>query len=348
MSAIAKIAPRLPELPTPNAEAGQARSPLSVAFDYERAFSRNIGLVSNTEQQRLRSATVAIAGLGGVGGVHATTLARAGIGSFRLADFDAFELHNFNRQAGARVSTVGRPKLDAMRELLRDINPELRLACFGDGVHEQNVVEFVRGADMVVDGLDFFAVDARMLLHRTAERFGVPVIAAGPLGFSTAYLLFLPGGMRFDDYFAMDLARNDFERYVLFAIGNAPANLQSAYWDPRAVRFDERRGPSFGLATELCAGVVGAEVLKQILGRGEVFAVPYFHQFDAFRCRYVRRKLRRGNRALGQRLRFALLREIWGKQRLRDALSDALEKPDGLAKKAAIARVIARALASSL
>ena len=63
-------------------------------FDYAMAFSRNLGITSETEQGRLRDARVAIAGMGGVGGDYLITLARAGIGNFRIADFDAFELAN--------------------------------------------------------------------------------------------------------------------------------------------------------------------------------------------------------------------------------------------------------------
>ncbi|MET0056427.1 MAG: ThiF family adenylyltransferase, partial [Candidatus Thiodiazotropha sp. 6PLUC10] len=79
-------------------------------FDYQTAFSRNIGWVTKGEQQRLRQARVAIAGLGGVGGSHLLTLTRLGIGEFNLADFDTFAVENFNRQAGANLNTVGQPK----------------------------------------------------------------------------------------------------------------------------------------------------------------------------------------------------------------------------------------------
>lgn len=63
----------------------------ALSFD-DVAFSRNIGLVQPEEQQRLRRTVVAISGLGSVGGIHATTPARMGIGHFYLADFDRFEL----------------------------------------------------------------------------------------------------------------------------------------------------------------------------------------------------------------------------------------------------------------
>ena len=64
-------------------------------FNYEQAFSRNIGWVTPAEQQQLRGKCVAIAGGGGVGGVHLLTLARLGVGRFRIADFDTFDIANF-------------------------------------------------------------------------------------------------------------------------------------------------------------------------------------------------------------------------------------------------------------
>ena len=100
------------------------------AFDYGEAFSRNLGWVTQAEQERLRNARVCIAGLGGVGGVYLLTLARLGIGAFTIADFDTFALANFNRQAGATMSTMGRSKLDVMVEMARDINPGLEIRRF--------------------------------------------------------------------------------------------------------------------------------------------------------------------------------------------------------------------------
>src|SRR3546814_6163372 len=94
------------------------------AFDYATAFDRNICWITADEQQVLRRKRVAIAGMGGVGGVHLLTLARMGIGAFNISDLDDFELANFNRQVGASMSTLGRPKVEVMAEMTRDINPE--------------------------------------------------------------------------------------------------------------------------------------------------------------------------------------------------------------------------------
>ena len=102
-------------------------SPAS-SFSYDQAFARNLGWLTRDEQRKLQRTRVAIAGLGGVGGVYLTTLARLGIGAFTIADFDHFAIANFNRQAGATVSTLDRPKLEVMARMARDIQRLMRAA----------------------------------------------------------------------------------------------------------------------------------------------------------------------------------------------------------------------------
>src|SRR5258706_8785051 len=125
--------------------------PIAIApmdnFTYEQAFSRNIGWVTAAEQELLRGKRVAVAGLGGVGGFHVLTLARLGVGAFNLADLDTFELANFNRQAGAVMSTLGRAKIDVIAEMAKDVNPELDVKIFASGVAKNNLDEFLTGVD---------------------------------------------------------------------------------------------------------------------------------------------------------------------------------------------------------
>ena len=173
-------------------------------FDYGRAFSRNIGWLTGAEQQRIRQARVAIAGMGGVGGAHLLTLSRLGVGRFSLADFDDFDLHNMNRQAGAFMSTLGQPKIDVMSRMARDINPELNLRCFPEGVTEANVDEFLRDASIYVDSLDLFALPARRLVFARCRELGIPALTAATLGMGVAFLHFSPKGMSFEEYFRLD------------------------------------------------------------------------------------------------------------------------------------------------
>ena len=126
-------------------------------FPYDAAFDRNIGWLTNWEQLALRGKAVAIAEMGGVGGVHLLTLARLGIGAFSIADLDVFEFANFNRQVGATLQTVGRPKVEVLEDMALAINPEIQIRRFDAGVTLANIDDFLAGTDLFVDGLDFFA-----------------------------------------------------------------------------------------------------------------------------------------------------------------------------------------------
>lgn len=277
-------------------------------FEYDAAFSRNIGWVTEEEQKRLRNTRVAIGGLGGVGGVHLLTLARLGIGRFSIADFDVFDIVNFNRQVGATVQSLGRPKIDVLGEMARDINPELELKLFPEGVGKESLDDFLEGVDVYVDGLDFFAFDARRMTFAACERKGIPVVTAAPLGLGTALLVFGPGGMPFEDYFGFEGA-DEIEMAIRFLVGLSPAMLQRGYvMDMSRVNLAERRGPSCIAACQLCAGVAAVETLKLALGRDGVRMAPWGSQYDAYRMRYIRTWRPGGHRNPLQKLMRYLVR----------------------------------------
>lgn len=261
-------------------------SPAS-AFSYDEAFARNLGWLTRAEQEKLRRTRVAIAGLGGVGGVYLTTLARLGIGAFTLADFDRFALPNFNRQAGATVSTLDQPKLDVMAQMARDINPEVQIRAFPKGVQRDGVDGFLDGADAFLDGLDFFALEIReAVFARCAER-SIPATTVAPLGMGATLLNFVPGGMDFESYFGLR-GHAESERALRFLTGLSPAMLQMRYLvDPSQVDLAERRGPSTVIAVQLCSAIAAAQVLKLVLGRGDVVAAPHGLHWDAYRNRLV-------------------------------------------------------------
>lgn len=260
---------------------------MTVGFDYDAAFSRNIGWVTLAEQQRLRNARVAIAGLGGVGGAHLMTLTRLGIGNFNIADFDHFEVHNFNRQAGARMSTLGLAKTATMARMAHDINPTAEVRLFERGVTAENVDDFLHDVDIYVDSIDYFSVEARRMLFAACAARGIPAVTAAPLGMGVGFLYFRPGGLSFENYFLLE-GQSRHEQLLRFMAGLAPKALQRHYLVvPDAVNFTEERGPSTGMACDLCAGFTGTQVLKLLLARGRVRAAPWSMQFDAFHQKLV-------------------------------------------------------------
>jgi molybdopterin/thiamine biosynthesis adenylyltransferase/nitroreductase len=278
----------------------------------EVALARNLGLFTAAEQERLRQATVAIPGLGGVGGIHFITLVRMGIGRFHLADPDTFEPANVNRQYGAAVRYFGRSKIAAMAEEAQDINPYLKLHTLREGVTEDNLDDFLRGVDAVVDGMDFFNFAMRQRIFKRAWERGIPVVTAGPLGFSTALLIFDPGrGMDFDTYFGIrdDMALE--EKLLAFLVGLAPRATQAGYIDPASIDLAAQRGPSLAAGCTASATAACTEIVRILLGKPGLRPAPYYAQYDPFARRFIQGRLAGGNRHPVQRFKMALLKRRW-------------------------------------
>src|SRR5207248_6391563 len=172
--------------------------------------------------------------------------------------------------------------------MARDINPELDIRRFDDGVTRENAEEFLRDADVYVDGLDFFAFKARSITFGACARLGVPATTAAPLGMGVALLNFLPGKMSFEEYFGFE-GQPEREQALRFLLGLSPAMLQRRYLVDRSqVNLAEHRGPSTVVACQLCAGVASAETLKVLLRRGPLVAAPWGLHFAAYRYVYKR------------------------------------------------------------
>lgn len=281
--------------------------PQTENFDYTEAFSRNKGLISAQEQQALEQKCIAIAGCGGVGSAHAHTLARLGIGRFKLSDPDHYSIANFNRQFAATINTLGHNKAEATAEMILSINPHARIEIIESGINHNNVSDFVRNTDLVIDGIDFFEMTARRLLFQEARHEGIPALTAAPLGFSATLHVFTANGMSFDDYFDMHDEQSYPHQIVNFILGLAPSALHLPYFDLNSVDPATGRGPSSVIGVQLAASLVGAEAVRLLLQRDNSRLAPAYLQFDAYRQQLSRRKIRNGNRNWLQRIKRRLL-----------------------------------------
>jgi molybdopterin/thiamine biosynthesis adenylyltransferase len=141
-------------------------------------------------QDRLRRASAAIIGLGGLGATTATYLAMAGVGKIRLVDQDTVEIHNVQRQILYSVDDVRKPKVEAAVKRLETLNPQVRLEPIAENVHEANADEVVSHCDCVVDGLDNMAT--RYIVNRACTRNSIPYVFAGAIGMEGNISIFRP------------------------------------------------------------------------------------------------------------------------------------------------------------
>ena len=143
----------------------------------DERFVRTALIFGDEGMSRLRESRVAVFGVGGVGGHCAQALVRAGIGALDVFDDDVVSVTNINRQAVAMTSTIGRPKVDVIREQALDINPQVKVTCHRLFYSPENADEVdLTAYDYVIDCID--TVKAKTELIVRANAAGVPVISA--------------------------------------------------------------------------------------------------------------------------------------------------------------------------
>ena len=281
-------------------------------FDYDLAFSRNNGITNQEEQSRLKNATYAIAGMGGVGGDYLITLARAGVGNFKISDFDEFEMANFNRQYGATLSTVGQKKMDVMQQLALDINPEAKITTYPTGINESNVDDFLKNVDVFIDAIEFFEIGVHRLIINACRERGIPAIFGVPMGYGVGVLVYTSDGMSFDDYFDIDYQASLGLQCLKMALGSAPAGFHIKYIPPTAFDLDSRRAPSIASGCKLATGIVITKAILALLKPNELKPIPHYTCYDARLNRLKKGYLWRGNRNPLQLLKYFIARKRLG------------------------------------
>jgi len=278
---------------------------------YAQATQRNIGLLSEEEQDILKNSTVAIAGMGAVGGHYLLALARLGVGGFHIADPDFFEVSNLHRQAGAYVNTLGKSKAATMAEMVRNIQPGVRLKVYEEALTEKNVNEFLSGTNLLLDGIDFFQVDARRTLFVEARKQNLYGISSGPIGRGASLHIFDPKGLSFDDFFGIHENMTRAERIASFGLGLLPGLGTASSVDRSRVNAQTEKGPALISSVHLCTALATTEVMRILLKQGAPKCVPQSFYFDPSNHQVVTTNARR-NRLRDRVVRWFALRRFPG------------------------------------
>ena len=138
-------------------------------------FLRTKSLIGEENFNKLNNSSVAVFGIGGVGGQAVEALARAGIGRIALVDADVVDISNINRQIVALHSTVGRPKVDVMEERIKDINPDAEVIKFHMFFEPDTEFDFT-DYDYIIDAID--SMKSKVSLIERATRANVKIISA--------------------------------------------------------------------------------------------------------------------------------------------------------------------------
>lgn len=203
-------------------------------------YCRNELALSPEENLTLKEKSIAIVGLGGLGGYVAEAFARLGVKKITLIDHDVFEITNLNRQLNSYPDNLGQSKVQATQEQLKRVNPEISIKTYPVKLDESNAQALLGSHDIIMDCLD--NIPTRLLLEATAEKLTLPLIHGAIGGWYGQVSVVLPGSQTLSK-----LYQNQEEKI-------------SSYWG----------NPVFIVST--IASIQVAEAVKVLIGRDNTLA----------------------------------------------------------------------------
>ena len=188
-------------------------------------------------QEKLKAARVFIAGAGGLGSPISIYLAAAGVGHIRLVDRDSIELSNLNRQILHWDNDIGRLKVESAQEKLKRLNPNVTIDVSSETIGENNISSLIEGYDAIVDAMD--NLPTRYLLNQTAIEKGIPFFHGAVRGLEGRAITIIPG---------------------------KSACLRCMYHGS----IPPEKFPVIGVTPAIIASIQATEVIKYIVGMGEL------------------------------------------------------------------------------
>lgn len=155
-----------------------------------RRYARNISLpgIGIAGQERLLAASVLVIGAGGLGSASLAYLAAAGIGHIGIIDHDRVELSNLQRQVLFEQADIGRLKVEAARDRMEELNPDVRVTAYPEKIDPANAEMIIRQYDIIADGSDNFAT--RLAVNHACHRQMKTLVSAAIRGFDGQLMVF--------------------------------------------------------------------------------------------------------------------------------------------------------------
>ena len=157
----------------------------------QERYERNIGAITQTEQELLSIKRAAIIGAGGLGCYAAEFLTRLGLGHITLIDGDYFAASNLNRQLYSLETNLEKSKAHEAKERLLQIRSDLSIKVFDTFLNDENSGELLQGHDVIIDALD--SIKTRLLVEKTADALGIPLVHGAVEGWNAQVCTIFPG-----------------------------------------------------------------------------------------------------------------------------------------------------------
>ena len=261
---------------------------------YKEIFCRNIGIFTESEQNKLRRSTVAIAGMGGVGGLLAERVIRLGVGRLKIADPSTFEKSNLNRQFGSSISNIGQNKAEVVFTQIKDINPQAEIHYSATGITTEDDAEaFIRDCVLVVDEMDISSLSESILLQRAARQLGIYYLFVTAIGFGALIVVFDPEGLTLEEYNNLppniDLSNREGLNVPLDRLlPIMPSYAKDTEPDIiERIIAGERPAPTTSIGVGLASILAVNEVMNIILGKKDIVKAPNYTYIDLIDRQFI-------------------------------------------------------------
>lgn len=230
---------------------------------YWEIASRQMSIVTRSEQERFKDAKITVIGCGGIGGQTIEMLARMGIGELVLVDKDAFDLSNLNRQTLATIADLGLDKSSVAAEKVRLINPYVKTTVFNEHIDQTNIDKVIGDSDIVIDALD--NVLTRVIVSRKAKEKGIPYVHGAIHGTLGQVTVFLPNSDKtYEEMFNLPSKGKELNDETIEALKNVTSGVP----------------PVIAATPNLIGCLEAMEAYKIITGVGKVTVAPKILTFD--------------------------------------------------------------------
>lgn len=229
---------------------------------YWELISRQMSIVTKSQQTEFKNSKIAVIGCGGIGGAAIEMLARMGVGELNIVDFDSFNMTNLNRQIMSGVNCLNQSKSQVTKEKINLINPYTRVNSFNEALNEENIEKIASGCDVIIDALD--NVLTRVIISRYAKKNKIPFVHGAIHGTMGQITVFSEDTIEYEEMFSISSFNKKLNDDMKKEIAKISNDLP----------------PVIGPTPNIIGCLQSMESFKIITGIGEITLAPKILKFD--------------------------------------------------------------------
>ncbi len=233
-----------------------------IGMGYWEIASRQMSIVTKSQQNRFKDSKITVIGCGGIGGSVIEMLARMGVGKLTLVDKDAFDLSNLNRQLLSTTETLNIDKTEAGLNRVKKINPYVKVNAINEALTEKNAKKIIKDNDIVIDALDNLIT--RIILTRSTKEEEIPLIHGAIHGTQGEITVFDKTTPTYEEMFGLPSIGKELNEDVIKKVQSLTRGVP----------------PVIGPVPNIIGNMEAFEAYKYITGIGKVHLAPKLLKFD--------------------------------------------------------------------